>query len=267
MKVKDIILIGSNVSYNYTKDSDLDVHIIADSSALECPKELVDKLYGAYRAIFNKNYDITIKGIPTEIFVELDKSGGKSNGIYSINTGWIKEPVQQDIPDLDEEAFEKLFTEWEDRYFDLIGNQEIEEPNFVDTDVNIEEKLTLDEGLYDEIDEFITDIYKLRQESIATDGEYGLGNLVFKEFRNLGYLDNLRELKRQEKSKELSLESINNTTNEELYNNVEVKNMKRNKKETLEEASQRKDFDMFEYAINHADAFPEIKNFIGDSNE
>ena len=30
-KLKDIILLGSNVSYNYTKDSDLDVHLIADS--------------------------------------------------------------------------------------------------------------------------------------------------------------------------------------------------------------------------------------------
>lgn len=49
----------------------------------------------------------------------------KSNGIYSLNTGWVKRPVQQEIPDLDEEAFEKLFTEWEDRYFDLIKEDEV----------------------------------------------------------------------------------------------------------------------------------------------
>lgn len=60
----------------------------------------------------------------------------------------------------------------------------------------------------EKINDFIEDLYDLRKESIAKGGEYGLGNLVFKEFRNLGYLDNLKGLKNKEKSKELSLESI-----------------------------------------------------------
>ena len=71
IEVKDIILVGSNVSYNYTKDSDLDIHIIADKDKLDCDSELYTLLYGAYRSLFNKNYDITIKGIPVEIYVEL----------------------------------------------------------------------------------------------------------------------------------------------------------------------------------------------------
>ena len=69
--VKDVILVGSNVSYNYTKDSDLDIHIIVDKDTLDCDPELYTLLYGAYRSLFNKNYDITIKGIPVEIYVEL----------------------------------------------------------------------------------------------------------------------------------------------------------------------------------------------------
>lgn len=71
IEVKDIILVGSNVSYNYTKDSDLDIHIIVDKDTLDCDPELYTLLYGAYRSLFNKNYDITIKGIPVEIYVEL----------------------------------------------------------------------------------------------------------------------------------------------------------------------------------------------------
>lgn len=69
--VKDVILVGSNVSYNYTKDSDLDIHIIVDKDKLDCAPQLYTLLYGAYRSLFNKNYDITIKGIPVEIYVEL----------------------------------------------------------------------------------------------------------------------------------------------------------------------------------------------------
>lgn len=71
IEVKDVILVGSNVSYNYTKDSDLDVHIIVDKDTLDCDPEIYTLLYGAYRSLFNKNYDITIKGIPVEIYVEL----------------------------------------------------------------------------------------------------------------------------------------------------------------------------------------------------
>lgn len=44
----------------------------------------------------------------------------KSNGIYSLNTGWVKHPVQQDIPDIDMEEFEKEFKVWEDKYFELL---------------------------------------------------------------------------------------------------------------------------------------------------
>lgn len=44
----------------------------------------------------------------------------KSNGIYSLNTGWVKHPVQQDIPDIDMKEFEKEFKVWEDKYFELL---------------------------------------------------------------------------------------------------------------------------------------------------
>ena len=46
----------------------------------------------------------------------------KSNGIYSLNTGWVKHPVQQDIPDIDMDEFEKEFKVWEDKYFDLLDD-------------------------------------------------------------------------------------------------------------------------------------------------
>ena len=40
INVKDVKLVGSNCSYNYTKDSDLDIHIVADTKSLECPDNL-----------------------------------------------------------------------------------------------------------------------------------------------------------------------------------------------------------------------------------
>lgn len=121
INVKDIILVGSNASYNYTKDSDLDIHLIADLSATSCPDNLYPKLYSAYRSIFNKNMDIDFYGIPVELYVETGEVPLVSNGIYSVmKDEWVKKPVQQDIPEIDHEAFDKEFKVWEDRYNELI---------------------------------------------------------------------------------------------------------------------------------------------------
>ena len=218
LTLKDIILVGSNVSYNYTKDSDLDIHLIVDSKALDMPKELVDKLYSAYRSIFNKNYDITIKGIPAEIYVELDDMGSaKSNGIYSLNNGWLKEPVQQDIPELDKDAFDSLFNEWQDKYAQLINKEDLTS---------------------EEVKKFIEDLYMLRKEGIANEGEYAIGNLVFKEFRNLGQLDDLKELRKELKGKELSLEQLDNNVKEEYNDNMSNSTLKENNNMSLEELNE-----------------------------
>lgn len=68
--VDDIKIVGSNCSYNYTKDSDLDLHIVANTDTLECPDNLYPLLYSAYRSIFNSKYNIDFYGIPVEIFIE-----------------------------------------------------------------------------------------------------------------------------------------------------------------------------------------------------
>ena len=74
----------------------------------------------------------------------------------------------------------------------------------------------------DKIDDLIEDVYNLRKEGMEEDGEYSIKNLIFKEFRNLGYLDNLKELRKKEISKELSLESLKegliNYSNEDEIN-------------------------------------------------
>ena len=64
-------------------------------------------------------------------------TGVKSNGIYSVMTGkWIKEPVQADIPDLDKNAFDKVFNEWEDKYFELLKKINAPEEETLATSTN-----------------------------------------------------------------------------------------------------------------------------------
>ena len=108
-----------------------------------------------------------------------------SNGIYSIYNGWIKEPSKENIPHIDN----KKLKEKVDAYIDKIA------------------KISSDKkSSYEDIQNIIDDLYRMRQASIKKDGEFGMGNLVFKELRRLGVLDELKELRDILISEYLSIE-------------------------------------------------------------
>jgi len=188
LDVKDITIIGSNANYNYSPDSDVDIHIIADTSVYPDQEDLAMKVYLAYKSLFNNKYDPTLNGIEAEIYVEPDEVHANSNGVYSLKNGWLKEPEQVDVPEIDPNHVQELIQPFEDRYNDLINNPEVS---------------------VSDVDALIDDIYLQRQTSIMKDGEFGDGNICFKEFRNRGYLQNLRDLKVELENKEMSLNDMN----------------------------------------------------------
>lgn len=107
-----------------------------------------------------------------------------SNGMYSVlDDKWIKEPVVTEVPEVNQEEIDKALAPWLLRYNEIIKSPTIES-----------------------IESFMDDLYKARQTSIATEGEYNPINHAFKSLRAAGNLDNLRELKIALKEKELSLE-------------------------------------------------------------
>ena len=186
LDVKDICIIGSNANYNYSPDSDIDLHIVADTSVYPNQEDLAMKVYLAYKSLFNNKYDPTINGVEAEIYVEPDAIQANSNGIYSLDNGWLREPEQVDVPEIDPNHVQELIQPYEDRYNDIINS-----------DATVED-----------VDKLIDDIYLQRQQSIMRDGEFGDGNICFKEFRNRGYLQNLRDLKVELENKEMSLNTF-----------------------------------------------------------
>jgi predicted nucleotidyltransferase len=205
IKVDDVLFIGSNASYNYTKHSDIDLHILANAKAADYTPEVAAALYGAYRTIFNKNLDITLYDIPLEIFIETEDSTRVSNGVYSVKKNkWIKKPVAEDIPEYDTKALDELVNKWETDCKDLIDD--------VKSDKLEDEKkvVKLLENIYE----------KLRKKGIAK-GEYSIENLAFKELRNKGYLDQLKEYKNELVSKRLSLEeALDKRARIDMYNQL-----------------------------------------------
>lgn len=183
----DIELLGSNASYNYTEHSDLDIHLVVNMESLSTDPAMVQIACNAERSIFNKSYDISIKGVEVELYVEDVKSSTASNGIFSVtNNEWIKVPERSDIPDFNED----------DEYLNLLDAWMVRAKK-VSTSTS---KL--------EVQSFINELYNLRRLSIMTGGEYSHGNLVFKEVRNAGLLQELKELVTTLASRELSLEGL-----------------------------------------------------------
>lgn len=187
LPILDVILVGSNANYNYTDKSDLDIHIVTNFNDISDDNNLAGLFTNDERKIFNSKYDISIKGISAEVYVE-DVNGASttSNGIYSVlNDSWIKVPVREDLPEfnIEDTGYNEL-----PRQADRLLN---------DSDVSSSE-----------IQEFIDALYLMRKYSIMSDGEYGEGNLAFKELRSRGILDDLKDKLEEVRSKELSLESM-----------------------------------------------------------
>ncbi len=180
----DIQLVGSNASYNYTEHSDLDVHIIANFEVIDVPIEVLENIYNARKSEFNKTYDIKIHGIEVELYVENINSSTVSNGIYSLcDDEWVKEP--KPIKSATKHNTEKEVEKWQEKINRILQNP-----------------------TYDSVSEAINLLYLIRHNSIAVDGEYGKGNSIFKDIRNLGLLDKLKNELNNQISKKLSLEDL-----------------------------------------------------------
>ena len=183
LRVVDIWLVGSNASFNYTDKSDIDLHIIANLDDVCEDTCLLQILYNYVKASFNKRHDISIKGLPVEVYIQDVNSNSVSNGIYSLQEDeWIKFPEQ--LP------------EYETDTTKLVGLQDL-----------LRIYNTLDRTNIEQIKSLIDYAYIIRQKGLV-EGEFSDGNLSFKEFRNLGYLDELKDLVAELRSKELSLESL-----------------------------------------------------------
>lgn len=183
MEVVDVHILGSNASYNYTQYSDLDVHIVVNFEMMGDCTEILQAYYDTERSSFNDKYDISIHGVNVEMYVEDVKANTVSNGIYSVyKDEWIKYPQRLDkIPDIDLD------------------------PELSETIANIREILNGND--LDAVKDLINELYLMRKNSLATDGEYGKGNQIFKEIRNQGLLDELKDEMYKLTSQELSLES------------------------------------------------------------
>lgn len=95
LDVKDIILTGSYAGHTWGPGSDLDLHIIVDFSSFDDP-EAAQRACKLAKFKWEEEHDITIHGIPVEVYVEAsDEDPPEATGRWSITRNeWLLEPPE-----------------------------------------------------------------------------------------------------------------------------------------------------------------------------
>jgi len=165
LNLKDITISGSNASFGYSDSSDLDLHLVA---VVDTPEKA--ELYDAKKNVYNSRYNITIKDIDVELYVQDARQKHHSSGIYSIlNDQWISEPKPGAPKATAQEVKSKA------RNYSAKINQALKS---------------------DELDtakSAMAGLRKLRQAGLEAGGEHSVENLAFKLLRARGQIDKLRK--------------------------------------------------------------------------
>ena len=186
VKPKDVILTGSIANYNWSRYSDVDLHILIDFKKVY-PKnqEFVDDYFKAKKENWLANHeDLKIFGYPIEISVEDSNKDNPSSGRYSLyKNKWVVEPND---------------------FQDAVINQEFVKKRaamFMTQIDDIEEKLNKEQDTHkcekygDKAYKIFDKLKKMRNEGLSSNKkEMSSGNIIYKIIRRTGYLDKIWEI-------------------------------------------------------------------------
>jgi hypothetical protein len=182
--IKDIIIVGGSAGYNYTKFSDIDVHVVISRKALGNPK-LVDDLLKDKKKLWGLEHHIKVAGFPLEGYIQdTAEKAPASQGIYSlVHNKWIQRPTLPPVFDSKAVGYKAKVEAYMARINHLI-----------DTEAPLSRLKALKNQLA-----------RLRSSGLVKGGEYADGNRIFKELRNAGLLDKMSKYALSKFDKKLSL--------------------------------------------------------------
>jgi len=187
--VTDITLTGSLANYNWSKFSDVDLHIMIDYNEVDDNESLVSEYLSAKKNLWNEKHDIKIFGYDVELYVQDMNEEHVSTGVYSVMwDDWLVKP-EKGNPKLDSNKIRQKAVSIIDSYDSLIA--------------------AYYQGEFDKVIRRIKTtkqkIKKLRQSGLDREGEYSYENITFKVLRRVGLLDKLAELETLAYDKSLSM--------------------------------------------------------------
>jgi hypothetical protein len=191
----DIHLTGSLSNYNWSKYSDLDLHIMFDIKELvsnedyKIYEDIIKNFFESKKKNWSLTTNIKIKNYEVELYVQDINDKLLSSGIYSVlNNEWIVEPIKMKTPyEIDEKKILEKSKEFTKQIDNLFKNT-----------TNNDQKLK-------QIEKIKNKLKKFRQSGLERGGEYSYENLTFKLLRRNGYIEKLMTVKSKILDKELSI--------------------------------------------------------------
>lgn len=187
IKPTDIIMTGSLCNYNWSKYSDIDLHILVDFKKVHERNDFVKEYFDSKRKLWNDTHDnLMIYGFPVELYVQDTNEEHISSAIYSLEKNeWVIEPTKNKFEVLNKEKTwlikkSKEIMKTIDSFEDEFSKE---------TD---EKKIDI---LSKKVKKLFDKIKKGRKHDLQKNGEFGLINLLFKVLRRCGYLKKLLDLK------------------------------------------------------------------------
>ena len=225
VKLKDVIFTGSLANFNWSKFSDIDLHVVLDFSQVEGGEQFKEDFFYAQKAIWNNEHDIKIFDFPVEIYAQDIKAKLVASAVYSVKFNkWVLKPERENF-----KINKKAIKEKADKFISTLKGikQDYKEKNF--------------QSVVDKV-EFIKDkIKKYRTAGLENGGEFSMENIVFKVLRRTPFMDILDSFKAKAYDTLMSVEevkSLDENVIEEgnLVNNTKFKLVKDNKDEFAYEA-------------------------------
>jgi len=173
--MKDLVITGSIANYNWSKFSDIDLHIIVDFADVNENEEMVKRFFDAVRSNWNKLHDINVKGHEVEIYVQGAHEPHVSTGVYSLlDNEWLVKP-QKIRPAIDRGTARKKMIQMA---------REVDKLSAVYDRRRYQEAFDMAQRIKDKIK-------KMRQRGLERSGIYAPENLAFKMLRRSGDIEQL----------------------------------------------------------------------------
>lgn len=188
LEIDDVVIIGSLVNYNWSKYSDIDLHIVFDKASLKSDETVVDELFDAKKENYNEKRNVTIKGYDIELYAQGVGEEKDSLGKYSV-----------------------LYNKWEDvpdkENFELNTKLIVSKVKGFEKELKAIEKMEDSEAKIGKIKKLKDKIKNYRQSGLKKEGEFSNENIVFKYLRRSGFMGKLNDIKNNAKDAILTIEN------------------------------------------------------------
>lgn len=182
VKPIDIQFTGSLANYNWSRYSDVDIHIIYDFKKIYKKSDFVDDYFKAKKEMWLKNHNkLKIYGFPIEISIEDANERNPSSGKYSLESNkWIKEP--SDFQDAKLNA----------KYIKDYSAKVMTEIDKIEKQIDNETDRHKIEVLGNKIENIFSRLKNLRAEGLkSSQKEMSSGNIIYKLIRRMKYIDKI----------------------------------------------------------------------------